>query len=374
MNSIPCVIMRGGTSRGPFIRMKDLPSDQAQQADILLSLMGSGHALQIDGIGGGDPLTSKVAIVERSSHPDADVDYLFAQVDVVNKRVDFNPNCGNMLSAVGPYAIETGLVEPQDGTTVVKVHNLNTRRLIECHVPTPGKQVQYEGSVTISGVPGSAAGIQLSFLDIMGSKTGQLLPTGNACDEIDGVEVSCIDAATPIMLLRAESVGLTGHESPVELDNNAALLTRLETLRREAGRRMGMGDVSQSVLPKVVLISAAEAASHTLNVRYFVPHRCHKAIAVTGAMAVVAAINVPGSIANHMAMSTRKLFAGQLLSQIILEHPSGSIELTAEYRQQNAFDLARVSLIRTARKIMSGQIFYATPPKKVGQHVIETVD
>lgn len=374
MNSIPCVIMRGGTSRGPFIRMKDLPSDQEQQADILLSLMGSGHALQIDGIGGGDPLTSKVAIVERSSHPDADVDYLFAQVDVVNKRVDFNPNCGNMLSAVGPYAIETGLVEPQDGTTVVKVHNLNTQRLIECHVPTPGKQVQYEGSVTISGVPGSAAGIQLSFLDIMGSKTGHLLPTGKACEEIAGVEVSCIDAATPIMLLRAESVGLTGHELPTELDDNAPLLARLETLRREVGLRMGLGDVSQSVLPKVVLISAAEAASHTLNVRYFVPHRCHKAIAVTGAMAVAAAINLPGSVANHMAISTQKLSAGQLLSQIALEHPSGSIELTAEYRQQNAFDLARVSLIRTARKIMSGQIFYATPAKPVGSRAIEAVN
>ncbi|WP_386078162.1 4-oxalomesaconate tautomerase [Vreelandella sp. F11] len=374
MNSIPCVIMRGGTSRGPFIRMKDLPSDQSQQADILLSLMGSGHALQIDGIGGGDPLTSKVAIVERSSHPGADVDYLFAQVDVVNKRVDFNPNCGNMLSAVGPYAIETGLVEPLDGTTVVNVHNLNTQRLIECHVPTPGKQVQYEGSVTISGVPGSAAGIQLSFLNIMGSKTGQLLPTGQVCEEIEDVEVSCIDAATPIMLLRAESVGLTGYESPAELDGNAPLLTRLETLRRGAGLRMGMGDVSQSVLPKVVLISAAEAASHTLNVRYFVPHRCHKAIAVTGAMAVAAAINLPGSVANQMATSTQKLSAGQLLSQIVLEHPSGSIELTAEYRQQNAFDLARVSLIRTARKIMSGQIFYASPSKEVGNHAVETID
>lgn len=374
MNSIPCVIMRGGTSRGPFIRMKDLPSDQAQQADILLSLMGSGHALQIDGIGGGDPLTSKVAIVERSSHPGADVDYLFAQVDVVNKRVDFNPNCGNMLSAVGPYAIETGLVEPQDGTTVVKVHNLNTQRLIECHVPTPGKQVQYEGSVTISGVPGSAAGIQLSFLDIMGSKTGQLLPTGKACEEIEGVEVSCIDAATPIMLLRAESVGLTGDESPAELDGNIPLLTRLETLRREAGLRMGLGDVSQSVLPKVVLISAAETAAHTLNVRYFVPHRCHKAIAVTGAMAIAAAINVPGSVANHVAISSHKLAAGQLLSQIVLDHPSGSIELTAEYRDQNAFDLARVSLIRTARKIMSGQIFYASPAKEVANHATESVD
>ncbi|WP_372374061.1 4-oxalomesaconate tautomerase [Vreelandella venusta] len=374
MNSIPCVIMRGGTSRGPFIRMKDLPSDQAQQADILLSLMGSGHALQIDGIGGGDPLTSKVAIVERSSHSEADVDYLFAQVDVVSKRVDFNPNCGNMLSAVGPYAIETGLVEPKDGTTVVKVHNLNTQRLIECHVPTPGKQVRYEGNVTISGVPGSAAGIQLSFLDIMGSKTGHLLPTGKACEEIEGVEVSCIDAATPIMLLRAESMGLTGYELPTELDNNAPLLARLENLRREAGLRMGLGDVSQSVLPKIVLISAADAASHTLNVRYFVPHRCHKAVAVTGAMAVVAAINLPGSVANHMAISTQKLSAGQLLSKITLEHPSGSIELTAEYRQQNAFDLARVSLIRTARKIMSGQIFYAPPAETVGSHAVEAVN
>lgn len=374
MNSIPCVIMRGGTSRGPFIRMKDLPSDQEQQAEILLNLMGSGHALQIDGIGGGDPLTSKVAIVERSSHPDADVDYLFAQVDVVNKRVDFNPNCGNMLSAVGPYALETGLVEPQDGITVVKVHNLNTQRLIECYVPTPGKQVQYEGTVSISGVPGSAAGIQLSFLDIMGSKTGHLLPTGKASEEIQGVEVSCIDAATPIMLLRAESVGLTGHESPAELDNNALLLTRLETLRREAGLRMGLGDVSQSVLPKVVLISAAQAASNTLNIRYFVPHRCHKAIAVTGAMAVVAAINVPGSVANQMAIDTQQLCAGQILSEIILEHPSGSIELTAEYRQQNAFDLARVSLVRTARKIMSGQIFYANPSKDVVNHTIESVN
>ncbi|WP_409522617.1 4-oxalomesaconate tautomerase [Nitrincola sp. MINF-07-Sa-05] len=361
MNSIPCMVMRGGTSRGPFLRMSDLPSDQQHQADILLSLMGSGHPLQIDGIGGGDPLTSKVAIVERSTHPEADVDYLFAQVDVMNKRVDFNPNCGNMLSAVGPYALETGLVEPQDGITVVRVYNLNTRRLIECHVPTPGRQVQYEGNIRIGGVPGSAAGIQLSFLDIIGSKTGQLLPTGHASEWIDGVEVSCIDAATPIVLMRAESLGVIGNELPAELDENAALLSRIESLRCEAGKRMGLGDVSQSVLPKVALISAAQSTSSTLNVRYFVPHRCHKAIAVTGAIAVVAAINVPGSVANLLALDTHRLVSKQLLSKIVLEHPSGSIELTAEYRQQNAFDIARVSLIRTARKIMSGQIFYTLP-------------
>ncbi|UDM05826.1 4-oxalomesaconate tautomerase [Halomonas sp. NyZ770] len=361
MNSIPCVVMRGGTSRGPFLRMKDLPADQGQQADILLSLMGSGHALQIDGIGGGDPLTSKVAIVERSSHPEADVDYLFAQVDVLNKRVDFNPNCGNMLSAVGPYALETGLVEPQDGVTVVKVYNLNTRRLIECHVPTPARQVQYEGDVCISGVPGSAAGIQLSFLDIMGSKTGQLLPTGHASEMIEGVEVSCIDAATPIMLLRAESLGVTGHEAPAELDANQPLLDRLEALRREAGKRMGLGDVRESVLPKVVLVSAPAAGASTLNVRYFVPHRCHKAIAVTGAMAVVAALNVPGSVANLLARDVGRVTPDELLCHLVLEHPSGTIALTAEYRNDDPFDIARVSLMRTARKIMSGQIFYAAP-------------
>ncbi|MCP1313729.1 MULTISPECIES: 4-oxalomesaconate tautomerase [unclassified Halomonas] len=374
MNSIPCVIMRGGTSRGPFIRMKDLPDEPEQRAEILLSLMGSGHALQIDGIGGGDPLTSKVAIVERSTHPEADVDYLFAQVDVVNKRVDFNPNCGNMLSAVGPYAIESGLVEPCDGMTVVRVHNLNTQRLIECQVPTPSKQVEYEGNVTISGVPGSAAGIQLSFLDIMGSKTGQLLPTGHARETIADIEVSCIDAATPVMLLRASSVGLSGHETPAELDANTALLERLESLRLEAGQRMGLGDVSESVLPKIVLVSDAQEAAHTLDVRYFVPHRCHKSIAVTGAMAVAAAINVPESVAHQMATASDKFTASTLLSNITLKHPSGSIELTAQYREQNAFDLARISVVRTARKIMSGQIFYATPANRQDQPVLETSD
>ncbi|SNY98954.1 hypothetical protein SAMN04488142_3588 [Halomonas sp. hl-4] len=361
MNSIPCMIMRGGTSRGPVLRMKDLPDSQEAQTEILLNLMGSGHALQIDGIGGGDPLTSKVAIVEHSSHPEADVDYLFAQVDVLNRRVDFNPNCGNMLSAVGPYALETGLVEPQEGTTVVRVRNLNTQRLIECRVPTPGRQVSYEGDTTISGVPGHAAGIQLSFLDIIGTKTGALLPTGNAIDTIDGIEVSCLDAATPIMMINAVDLGLSGRESASELDAHPDMLERLEMIRRQAGLRMGLGDVSQSVLPKPVLVSAPSDNTSTLCTRYFVPHRCHKAIAVTGAIAVAAAVSVPGTVANRIAVGAGKLEADGQLSQVSLEHPSGLIDLDVEHRNGNSLDIARVSLVRTARKIMSGTIFYSLP-------------
>lgn len=361
MNSIPCMIMRGGTSRGPFLRMSDLPESQEVQAEILLNLMGSGHALQIDGIGGGDPLTSKVAIVERSSHPDADVDYLFAQVDVLNRRVDYNPNCGNMLSAVGPYALETGLVEPQEGTTVVRVRNLNTQRLIECRVPTPNRQVSYEGDTTISGVPGRAAGIQLSFLDIIGTKTGALLPTGNAIDTIDGIKVTCLDAATPIMMVNAVDLGLSGRESPSELDAQPEMLERLESIRRQAGWLMGLGDVSQSVLPKPVLVSAPSDDGSALCTRYFVPHRCHKAIAVTGAIAVATAISVPGTVANRIAVEAGRLEAAGRLSQVRLEHPSGFIDLDVEHRNEDPFDIARVSLIRTARKIMSGTVFYSLP-------------
>ncbi|WP_283101542.1 MULTISPECIES: 4-oxalomesaconate tautomerase [Halomonadaceae] len=352
------MIMRGGTSRGPFLHMSDLPDDEAARTELLLNLMGSGHALQIDGIGGGNPLTSKVAIVERSTIPNVDVDYLFAQVDVLERRVDYNPNCGNMLSAVGPYAIETGLVEACDGITQVRVRNLNTQRLIECQVPTPHRQVSYEGETHISGVPGSAAGIRLSFLDVVGAKTGQLLPTGHAYEEIDGISVTCLDAATPTVMLAAKDLGISGNESAAELDNNQAMLTRLELIRREAGLRMGMGDVSQSVLPKPLLLSVSDDPSCTLRARYFVPQRCHKSIAVTGAIALASAVSVPGTTANQLAVASHRFDDCTLLARVRFEHPSGVIDLEVEHREGNAHDISRVSLIRTARKIMRGTIFY----------------
>jgi len=233
--------------------------------------------------------------------------------------------------------------------------------LIECHVPTPGGQVAYEGDTTISGVPGCAAGIQLGFLDIVGTKTGALLPTGNAIDTIDGLQVTCLDAATPIMMVSAADLGLSGRESPAELDAHSAMLERLESVRREAGLRMGLGDVSQNVLPKPVLVSAPIDDDSTLCTRYFVPHRCHKAIAVTGAIAVATAVSVPGTVANRIVVETGKLAADGQLSQVSLEHPSGFIDLDVEHRNGNPVDIARVSLIRTARKIMSGTIFYSLP-------------
>lgn len=359
IHSIPCIIMRGGTSKGPFLRMSDLPESPEARAETLLNLMGAGHALQIDGIGGSDPLTSKVAIVERSDHPEADVDYLFAQVDGPGRRVDFNPNCGNMLSAVGPYAIETGLIEPSDDMTVVRVRNLNTQRLIECHVPTPGRQVLYEGDTRISGVPGTAAGIQLSFLDVVGTKTGVLLPTGLAQETIDGVVVTCLDAATPTLLIAAAEFGLNGNETPAELDANEPMLARLELIRREAGRRMGLGDVSQGVLPKPVLLSAADDVDATLRARYFVPHRCHKALAVTGAIALATAVSVPGTVAHRIALASGRLTDDEPLKHVRLEHPSGYIDLDVEHRGQDSHDVARVSLVRTARKIMAGTLYYS---------------
>ena len=357
-NSIPCIIMRGGTSRGPFLRMRDLPDSEAARADLLLGLMGSGHLLQIDGIGGGNPLTSKVAIVERSTHPDADVDYLFAQVDVLRRHVDFNPNCGNMLSAVGPYAIETGLVEADEGITSVRVRNLNTQRFIECQVSTPNKQVCYEGDVSISGVPGSAAGIRLSFLDVVGAKTGHLLPTGNTVDVIDGVEVSCIDAATPVVLVEASALGVQGSETAEQLDTKRDMLDRLEEIRRKAGRLMGMGDVTQSVLPKPIIVSCSDTPACTLRARYFVPHSCHKSIAVTGAIALASAISVEGTLANRMAVKAGHLESGDLLQSVTLEHPLGVMELDVSHGSGGSGDVSRVSMIRTARKIMSGDIFY----------------
>lgn len=344
---IPCMLMRGGTSKGPYLRLTDLPEDRDELAQLLMKIMGSGHELQIDGLGGGNSLSSKVAMVGPSRTPDADVEYLFAQVGVLNQSVDFSPNCGNMLAGVGPFAIETGLVYPSEGKTTVRIKNLNTNKIIHATVQTPNRRVQYAGDFIISGTNTPGAPIELTFLDVAGSKTGKLFPTGNVVDVIDDIKVTCIDAATPVMLVNAASLGKTGHEAPHEFDADSDFMERLEGLRRKAGHLMGMGDVSNMVIPKPILISPPQSEG-VICARYFVPDRCHKALAVTGSIAIVNALCIEGTIAQELVQTTPNRV------DFKLEHPTGFIDLTANWVNG---EVQSVSLVRTAKPIFSGLVY-----------------
>jgi len=345
---IPCVLMRGGTSRGPYLLASDLPADPRQRDAVLLRIMGSPHPLQVDGIGGSNPLTSKVAIVSRSREPGADVDYLFAQVSVNEAIVDTKPNCGNMLSGVGPFAIDSGLVRAGERETMVRIFNVNTRTLVEALIQTPGGRVEYEGDTRIDGVAESAAPIKLTFLDAMGAVTGKLLPTGNVVDVIDGIEVSCVDMAMPVMIMAAEALGKTGKETPAELDADRALFARMEAIRLKAGELMGMGDVSKLVVPKPVLASRPGAPGGIAS-RYFTPHACHRSHAATGALAVGTAAALRGSVASRFVDPAN--FSGGALR---IEHPAGAIPVNLELAGPG--EVKRASLVRTARRIFEGHV------------------
>ncbi|TMI71363.1 MAG: 4-oxalomesaconate tautomerase [Bacillati bacterium ANGP1] len=349
---IPCVLMRGGTSRGPYFLASDLPADPERRDAVLLNVMGSPHALQVDGIGGSNTLTSKVAIVSRSQREGADVDYLFAQVSVTEAFVDTQPNCGNMLAGVGPFAIEAGLVRAGNTSTTVRIFNVNTQTLVEAVIQTPGGQVEYAGETRIDGVADPAAPIKLTFLDALGAVTGKLLPTGNALDPIQGVEASCVDMAMPVVVMAAEAFGKTGRETPEELDSDRALMQRIEAIRLEAGRRMGMGDVSRLVVPKPVLVSRPTQGGNIAS-RYFTPHACHRAHAVTGALAVGTAAVLPGTVANRYVQP--KGFSGGVLG---IEHPSGRIEVDLVTDCSGAAPVVeRASFVRTARRIFEGHVY-----------------
>lgn len=355
MATIPCVLMRGGTSRGPYFRAEDLPRDQALRDRVLTTVMGSGHELQVDGLGGGHPQTSKVAIVGRSARPEADVDYLFAQVSVDRPFVDTAPNCGNMLAGVGPFAIEAGLVLAQHPETRVRVFNVNTGKLIEAIVQTPGGVVTYEGGAAIDGVPGTAAPVLLSFRDAAGGKTGRLLPTGNAADRVDGgrLDATLIDMAMPMVLLRAADLGKTGRERPAELDGDKAFMARLEAVRREAGELMGLGDVAGMVIPKPVLV-AGPSAGGTFAVRYFTPLSCHRSLAATGAIGLATARVIPGSLAWEAAGP----LAPAPSASVAIEHPSGRVPVELELAAAAGEDVPvlRASLVRTARRLFAGSV------------------
>jgi 2-methylaconitate cis-trans-isomerase PrpF len=339
--AIPCVVMRGGTSRGPFFLASDLPADPRLRDALLLSVMGGGHDLGIDGIGGGNAVVNKVAIVGPASVPGADVDYLFAQVRIREGIVDTSPNCGNMLAAVGPFAIEAGLVAATGDRTHVRIHNVNTAKLIDATVATPGGRVTYEGDAQIDGVPGRAAPIELSFPNASGARTGRLLPTGRPIDVIDGIDVTCIDAAMPVMLIRAADLGWTGREAPSAFAE-PSFRARLEALRIEAGRRMGFPDPASMVIPKPILI--ARATNATLNTRYFMPHDCHSALAVTGAVAIATACVTSGTLATETAGRL------DLPASVTLAHPTGHLVVRLE-----PGPVAQVQ--RTARRIFEGMVF-----------------
>jgi 4-oxalomesaconate tautomerase len=353
MGGIPCTLMRGGTSKGLYFLASDLPQDLARRDQFLLEAMGSPDPRQIDGVGGADPLTSKVAVVSRSARPGVDIDYLFLQVVVDEPRVDPSQNCGNILAGIGAFAIERGLVAAGPETTPVRIAMLNTDTLAVATIQTPGGRVRYDGDARIDGVPGTAAPVLIDFLDVAGSSCGALLPTGNARDEIAGVEVTCIDNGMPVVLLRAADLGLSGYETPEELEADGALKKCLETIRLTAGERMNLGDVTKRTVPKMCLIAPPRNGG-AVSTRTFIPHRVHKTIGVLGAVSVATACALPGSVAEGIAVLPA---AGTTLS-LEVEHPAGFFTVAIDaHLDGDAFSVSRSALLRTARKIMDGIVF-----------------
>lgn len=353
LRSIPCALMRGGTSKGLYFLKDDLPDDIAQRDKVLLAAMGSPDARQIDGVGGAHPLTSKVAIVGPSTHPEADVDYLFLQVVVDRAEVLDNQNCGNILAGVAPFALERGLVKPVEGETEVTIHMLNTGSLCSAKVQTPNGEVEYEGGEAIDGVPGTHAPISLNFIDVEGASCGSLLPTGAPADLVDGVEVSCIDNGMPVILVDAESLGLSGYETPAELEANETLRQRIESIRLTMGPRMNLGDVSNKSVPKISIVAPPRDGG-AISTRTFIPHRVHEAIGVLGAVSVASAVAVPGTVAAKIVEPI-----GEGEHSLVVEHPTGffTVGLTVTLGADGEVGFARSALIRTARMLMDGQVF-----------------
>ena len=349
---IPCTLMRGGTSKGPFFLASDLPGDVQLRDRVLLAAMGSPDARQINGIGGADPLTSKAAIISPSSRPEIDVDYLFAQVSIDRPLVDVSPNCGNMLAGVGPFAIERGLIASRHPVTPVKIFMVNTGNIAVAHVPTPEGDVSYEGQASIAGVPGTAAAIRIDFLDTAGSVCGALLPTGHARDDIGGIEATLIDNGMPVVVLRAPDFGKSGYETPAELDADKEFKARLEQIRILAGERMRLGDVRSKVVPKMTLVAPPRDGGDVAT-RTFIPHKCHAAIGVLGAVTVGTACVLPGSVAEGIVSVPEGT-----MKRLSVEHPSGefSLEIEVDETSSGRLNVIRASLIRTARALFRGEV------------------
>lgn len=349
--AVPFLFMRGGTSRGPYFNRADLPEDRETLAAVLVAAIGSGHPLNIDGIGGGNAVTTKVAMLSPSDDDWADIDYFFAQVSVADGQVDFKPTCGNILSGVGPAAIEMGLIEAAGTETPVNIRAVNTGARVRAIVQTPDGGVCYDGLTAIDGVHGTAAPVGLQFMDTVGGATGAFLPTGNLRDAFDGIEVTCMDVAMPMVIARAEAFGLTGHESVDALNANRAFFDRMEAIRIQAGEAMGIENIASSVTPKFGLLAPARDGG-TVAARYFMPWSTHPTMAVTGAQCFASCVLTPGTVAEGLA-SPGKLNP----VKITLEHASGTIDVTVDYQiGKRGFALNSTGLIRTARLLARGEV------------------
>lgn len=348
---IPCMLMRGGTSKGAFFVEADLPAEAPVRDELLMRVMGTPDERQIDGVGGAHPLTTKVAVVSPSASTSTDVEYLFLQVGVEDASVTDRQNCGNMLAGVGPFAVERGLVQVDDGVAAVRVLMRNTGGRAVARFEVRNGLPVYEGDARISGVPGTAAAIDIEFLDIAGGTTGALLPTGRPVDEVAGVPATLIDNGMPVVVMSASDLGVSGYESCEELEEKEQLRRRLEEIRLAAGELMGLGDVAATTIPKLTLVAAPRSGG-TVSTRTFIPHRCHRAIGVLGAVSVATACLMPGSPAQDVAE------LGEDHTLVRLEHPSGVFDARVDVRRANGLPVVETAgIVRTARKLMDGFVY-----------------
>lgn len=354
LKRVPSIYMRGGTSKGPFFDKRDLPKNKTERDKLILKVMGSPDPHQIDGLGATVTVTSKVVMAEPSKRKGIDVDYLFAQVDIENPIVDTMPPCGNMMAGVGPFAIEKGWVKATIPETRVMIYNINTNSTIEEIVQTPQGKVVYDGQAQIDGVPGTAAPIIMNLFDLVGGKTGKQFPTGKLKEKIDSIEVTIIDAGSTMVLFKAQDLGLKGDENEAFFTENKTLMQKLETIRIEAGKRAGMGDVRDNVLPKIGILSVPKHSGNTIQSRYLTPKTLHPSHAVTGAICIGAALKIKGTVASEVGIDN-----GQNRQMIKIEHPSGIIEVNIEMIEKpRGMELEKAGTIRTVRKIMEGYVYY----------------
>lgn len=351
VEGIPCLYLRGGTSKGAFFLATDLPADREERDNLLLRIMGTPDPRQIDGLGGAHPLTSKVAVISPSPDDGADVDYLFLQLGVEEAFVTDRQNCGNILAGVGPFAVERGLVPSGEGQTAVRIRMVNTDSIATARFATPGGVVDYDGGLEIDGVPGTAGAVKLDFEGTAGSSTGALFPSGRVLDSVAGIDVTCVDNGMPSVLMRAADLGVSGDESPADLEADAGLAEHLRRLRLEAATVMGMGDVSDATVPKLVLLAPPRAGG-AIATRSFLPVRVHTSIGVLGALTVGAGVLAEGSVGTGLAVMPPPG------APLRIEHPSGHFDVeVAVDSGPEGFTVTKSAALRTARKIFDGRVF-----------------